>query len=157
MPSKGSDHAVAMTQDTETNNVFLFTFLAKLRCQSSGKRSFIETSVDTVFHLQEAFFFSKYPPYFHIFQSSVFGNINCVCCSPRVYWTEADKLVFFSVIALAVHSEIWTTLRATLNSLILSLLNWRITNQLDATYYFIVFLIDSTYFGHYYTRKMLSL
>jgi len=26
--------------------------------------------------------------------------------------------------------------------------NWRIKNQLDATYYFIVFLIGSTCFGH---------
>jgi hypothetical protein len=28
--------------------------------------------------------------------------------------------------------------------------NWKIKNQLDATYYFIVLLIESTCFGHYY-------
>jgi len=28
--------------------------------------------------------------------------------------------------------------------------NWTIKNQLDATYYFIVLLIGSTCFGHYY-------
>jgi len=31
-------------------------------------------------------------------------------------------------------------------------INWRIKNQLDATYYFIVLLIGSTCFGHYYAR-----
>jgi len=30
--------------------------------------------------------------------------------------------------------------------------NWRIRNQLDATYYFIVFSIGSTCFGHYYAQ-----
>ena len=30
--------------------------------------------------------------------------------------------------------------------------NWRIKNQLDATYYFIVLLIGSTCFGHYYAH-----
>jgi len=30
--------------------------------------------------------------------------------------------------------------------------NWRIKNQLDATYYFIVLLIESTCFGHYYAH-----
>ena len=30
--------------------------------------------------------------------------------------------------------------------------NWRIINQLDVTYYFIVLLIGSTCFGHYYVR-----
>jgi len=30
--------------------------------------------------------------------------------------------------------------------------NWRIKNQLDATYYFIVRLIGSTCFGHYYAH-----
>jgi len=30
--------------------------------------------------------------------------------------------------------------------------NWRIKNQLDATYYFIVFLIGSKCFGHYYAH-----
>ena len=30
--------------------------------------------------------------------------------------------------------------------------NWRIKNQLDATYYFIVLLIGSTCFGHYYVH-----
>jgi hypothetical protein len=30
--------------------------------------------------------------------------------------------------------------------------NWRIKNQLDATYYFIVLLICSTCFGHYYAH-----
>ena len=29
---------------------------------------------------------------------------------------------------------------------------WRINNQLDVTYYFIVLLIGSTYFGHYYAH-----
>jgi len=30
--------------------------------------------------------------------------------------------------------------------------NWKIKNQLDATYYFIVLLIGSTCFGHYYAH-----
>ena len=30
--------------------------------------------------------------------------------------------------------------------------NWRIKNQIDATYYFIVLLIGSTCFGHYYAH-----
>jgi len=30
--------------------------------------------------------------------------------------------------------------------------NWRIKNQLDVTYYFIVLLIGSTCFGHYYAH-----
>jgi len=34
----------------------------------------------------------------------------------------------------------------------LELKNWRIKNQLDATYYFIVLLIDLTYFGRYYVH-----
>jgi hypothetical protein len=32
------------------------------------------------------------------------------------------------------------------------MVNWRIKNQLDATYYFIVLLIASTCFGHYYVH-----
>ena len=31
--------------------------------------------------------------------------------------------------------------------------NWRINNELDSTYYFIVFLISSTCFGHYYAHR----
>ena len=33
----------------------------------------------------------------------------------------------------------------------------RIRNQVDVTYYFIVFLICSIRFGHYYARNLLSI
>jgi len=65
-------------------------------------------------------------------------NTTCKCRTGcEMFSGHATKTVFW------IHT--WKVLRTLLG-------NWRIKNQLDATCYFIVLLIGSTCFGHYYAH-----
>jgi len=60
----------------------------------------------------------------------------------KAYWSWAFRLSRWKVTGLDADIY-WTVHHCD---------NWRIKNQLDATYYFIVLLIGSTCFGHYYSQ-----
>ena len=64
------------------------------------------------------------------------------------YMPHAPTVSFFLILSTdkhftAVFDVYWTVHHCD---------NWRIKNQLDVTYYFIVLLIGSTCFGHYYAH-----
>jgi len=85
----------------------------------------------------------------HIYNTSDRNSFDKICRTHKKYLTrnkcenvllatKSHKLVFLCDVYWTVHHCD----------------NWRIKNQLDATYYFIVLLTGSTCFGHYYAHHL---
>lgn len=120
MLSKESGHAAALTQGTRINNVFLSIVPSRERCQRSGKRPFIERSVDNAFHLEEASF--KYPPTLCMFDASVFRGAWIPSVHLRVFFeqkltNDAFYSYYFFSWSHMLSILSWNTLPGTWNSL----------------------------------------
>jgi len=73
------------------------------------------------------------------------SRLQLVCCAieRKKHWILWLCMYICVCVCVCVSDVYWTMHHFN---------NWRIKNQLDATYYFIVLLIGSTCFGHYYAH-----